>query len=123
MIHECIVGIGSNINAEENFASALFYLRREHELIAVSTQITTAPIGIIEQADFLNGAAKVATKMDKDEFKNYLKGIEQRLKRDLRSPKFGPRTIDLDIVVWDGKIVDKDYYDREFLRAVVEEII
>jgi len=61
--------------------------------------------------------------MDKDDFRNYLKGVEDRLKRDRNSPKFGPRTIDLDIVVWDGTIVDQEYYTRDFLKAVVDEII
>ena len=122
MNHECIIGIGSNIDADQNFAAALFYLRLEHELLAVSSKVITSPIGIIEQPDFLNGAAKVSTRLDQDEFQSYLKDLEDRLKRDRTVPKFGPRTIDLDIVVWDGKIVDKDYYERDFLRTVVDEI-
>jgi len=123
MSHECIIGIGSNINAEQNFAAALFFLRQEHSLIAVSSKVLTAPIGITDQPDFLNGAARISTAMDKDDFRNYLKGVEDRLKRDRNSPKFGPRTIDLDIVVWDGTIVDQEYYTRDFLKAVVDEII
>ena len=123
MSHECIIGIGSNINAEQNFTAALSFLRQEHELIAVSSKVLTTPIGITDQPDFLNGAAKVSTTMDKDDFKNYLKGIEDRLKRDRNSPRFGSRTIDLDIVVWDGSIIDSDYYSRDFLKVVVDEII
>ena len=122
MSHECIIGIGSNINAEQNFAAALFFLRQEHKLIAVSSKIKTTPIGIAEQPDFLNGAAKVLTAMGKDDFQDYLKGVEDRLKRDRLAQKFGPRTIDLDIVVWDGKIIDTDYYERDFLKRVVDEI-
>ena len=37
--------------------------------------------------------------------------------------KFGPRVIDLDIVVWNGEVTDEDYYSREFLRDAVEEVI
>ena len=123
MVHECIIGIGSNIDADQNFASALLILESEHELVAVSSKVKTAPIGITDQPDFLNGAVKVRTHMDLTNFQYYLKGIEDRLKRDRYSPKFGPRTIDLDIIVWDGKIIDQDYYDRDFLKAVVDEII
>jgi len=43
--------------------------------------------------------------------------------RDRSLPKFGPRTIDLDILIWNKKVVDEDYYKRDFLRKGVEEII
>ena len=120
--HECIIGIGSNIDPEKNIASALFILRQEQEFVSVSSLIKTSPIGISEQPDFLNGAAKVLTEMELADFKSYLKGVEDRLKRDRTTPKYGPRTIDLDIVKWDGEIVDPDYYCREFLKNAVDEI-
>ena len=122
MIHECIIGIGSNINAEQNFVAALSFLRQEHNLVAVSSTVITTPIGITDQPDFLNGAARVITTMERDAFRGYLKGVEDRLRRDRNSAKFGPRTIDLDIVVWDGNIIDKEYYTRDFLKTVVDEI-
>jgi 2-amino-4-hydroxy-6-hydroxymethyldihydropteridine diphosphokinase len=122
MIHECIIGIGSNIDAERNIASALFFLRQEQQLISISRLIKTAPLGIPDQPDFLNGAARIYTELEKTDFKSYLKDIENRLNRDRTMPKFGPRTIDLDIVIWDGEIVDPDYYERDFLREIVDEI-
>ncbi len=122
MTHECIIGIGSNIDPEQNIAVALFFLRGDHELISVSTLVKTSPIGIPDQPDFLNGAAKVFTEMEIMEFKIYLKGIEDQLKRDRTAPKYGPRTIDLDIIIWDGEIVDEDYYNRDFLKTAVDEI-
>lgn len=122
MIHECIIGIGSNIDPEQNIAAALFYLRQDHRLVNVSTLTKTSPIGIPDQPDFLNGAARVMTVMEKFEFERYLKNVEDRLMRDRSAPKFGPRTIDLDIVLWDGEIIDSDYYHREFLRSAVAEI-
>lgn len=122
MIHECIVGIGSNIEPEENIAAALNYLRQEQELIAVSALTRTSPIGITNQPDFLNGACKIMTAMDMTEFQNYLKKLEDRLKRDRTTAKFGPRTIDLDLVSWDGKITDQDYYNRDFLKTAVDQI-
>ena len=120
--HECIIGIGSNINPEQNIAVALFFLRQEQEFVAVSSLIKTSPIGITDQPDFLNGAAKVFTEIELTDFKSYLKGVEDRLKRDRTAPKFGPRTIDLDIVIWDGEIIDPDYYSRDFLKKAVDEI-
>ena len=122
MIHECIIGIGSNIDPEQNIAASLFHLRHDHDLVSVSSMIKTSPIGITEQPDFLNGAAKVLTTMGMADFQRYLKDIENRLKRDRSSPKYGPRTIDLDIIKWDNEIIDQDYYTRDFLRAAVDEI-
>ena len=120
--HETIIGLGSNIDPEQNIAAALYFLRQEHEFVSVSSLIKTSPIGITDQPDFLNGAAKILTTMEIADFKRYLKDIEDRLKRDRTAPKYGPRTIDLDIVIWDGEIIDPDYYSRDFLKTAVDEI-
>lgn len=123
MIHDCIIGIGSNIDPEQNIAAALFLLRQDHDLVSVSSLIKTSPIGIPDQPDFLNGAARVFTVMEIADFQHYLKGVEDSLKRDRTAPKFGPRTIDLDIIKWDNEIIDQDYYNRDFLRVAVDEIL
>jgi 2-amino-4-hydroxy-6-hydroxymethyldihydropteridine diphosphokinase len=122
MNHECVIGIGSNIEPEQNIATAIFLLRQEQELVSISRLIKTAPIGLAEQPDFLNGAVKIITAMERTDFQGYLKNLENRLKRDRTVPKFGPRTIDLDIIVWDGKVIDPDYYNRKFLKGIVDEI-
>ena len=122
MKHVCTIGIGSNINPEENIENALKILREENDVVAVSAFIKTAPEGIPDQPDFLNGAAKVVTDKDMNALKDYLKEVEDRLKRDRSVEKYGPRSIDLDIVVWDGEIIDQDYYQRDFLKKVVDEI-
>ena len=63
------------------------------------------------------------TELEQQSLKKELKQIEDILGRDRSLPKFGPRTIDLDILIWNKKVVDKDYYERDFLRKGVEEII
>jgi 2-amino-4-hydroxy-6-hydroxymethyldihydropteridine diphosphokinase len=78
-------------------------------LVAESEWATAAPIGVVEQADFLNGAFLVETALDREAFRAYLKGVEDRLGRVREGNKYGPRTIDLDIVVWNREIVDKDF--------------
>ena len=122
MKHECIIGLGSNINAQQNFEDAIALISSEHEILQLSKWINTAPLGILDQPDFLNGAIKVSTSLSQSEFQLYLKAIEDKLKRDRTAPKFGPRTIDLDIVIWDGVLIDQDYLTRDFLRQVVDEI-
>lgn len=123
MTNTVIIGIGSNINAEENISEMLKLLGNEADVLKVSSLIRTKPIGIENQPYFTNGAVKIQTGLGRKELKKRLKFIEDQLGRDRSGPKFGPRTIDLDIVVWNGEIVDADYYTRDFLQKSVQEII
>lgn len=121
-MHECIIGIGSNIEPEKNIGLAIEMIRRDFEVVSVSELVCTSPIGIPDQPDFLNGALKVRVSVEKESFVTYLKKVEDLLHRDRTLPKYGPRTIDLDVVVWDGEIVDPDYYRRDFLKKSVDAI-
>jgi 2-amino-4-hydroxy-6-hydroxymethyldihydropteridine diphosphokinase len=122
MTNTVIIGIGSNINAEENISKMLKVLGKEVEILKVSSLLKTKPIGIENQPEFTNGAVKIQTGLSWEELNRLLKNIEDQLGRDRSAPKFGPRTIDLDIVVWNGEIVDEDYYTRDFLQKSVQEI-
>lgn len=123
MTSTVIISIGSNINAETNISKMLEILGKEVEILKVSSWLKTKPIGIEDQSDFTNGAVKIKTGLGREELKQLLKNIEDQLGRDRSAPKFGPRTIDLDIVIWNGKIVDEDYYIRDFLQKSVQEVI
>jgi 2-amino-4-hydroxy-6-hydroxymethyldihydropteridine diphosphokinase len=123
MTNIVIIGIGSNINAETNISKMLELLVKEVEILKVSSLLKTKPIGIENQPDFTNGAIKIQTGLNREELNQLLKSVEDGLGRDRSAPKFGPRTIDLDIVVWNGEIVDEDYYTRDFLRKSVQEVI
>jgi 2-amino-4-hydroxy-6-hydroxymethyldihydropteridine diphosphokinase len=117
-----IIGVGSNINASENIPKMLEILGTQVDIIKVSSFVKTKPIGNEDQPDFTNGAVKIETNLNWNKLNSLLKDIEDKLGRDRTSPKFGPRTIDLDIVVWNGKIVDEEYYTRDFLQKNVQEI-
>lgn len=118
-----IVGVGSNINADKNISEMLKILRQRVEVLKISSFAKTKPIGMSDQPDFTNGAVKIRTKLEKNEFNNLLKDIEDLLGRDRTTPKFGPRTMDLDIIIWNGKVVDDDYYSRDFLKKSVQELV
>lgn len=122
-MNEVIIGIGSNLDAENNIRRVLEILADKFELVKVSEFVKTKPIGITEQPDFTNGAAKIRTILNHNILEHLLKQIEDQMGRDRTVPKFGPRCIDLDIVAWNGEIVDDDYYTREFLKKSVQEII
>lgn len=121
-MNEVIIGIGSNIEAEKNITKMLAILKSKVEVLNVSSMIRTKPIGVEHQPDFTNGAVKVQTVLNQVELNQLLKDIENAMGRDRSIPKFGPRCMDLDIVVWNGEIVDDDYHKRDFIRKSVEEL-
>ena len=121
--HRYIVAIGSNIQPEENIATALNILTQEQCLLSYSTFQKTAPVGFQDQDDFLNGAAYIESKLGYEQFNLYLKGIEKRLKRVKGPIKSGPRTIDLDIIIHNCKIVDSDFSTADYIRKPIQELI
>jgi 2-amino-4-hydroxy-6-hydroxymethyldihydropteridine diphosphokinase len=121
-MNNCIIGIGSNIDAEKNIRQMLNLLQTRVEISAISQMIKTKPIGIENQPDFTNGAIKIRTEMDIKELSLFLKSVEDQMGRDRTQPKFGPRIIDLDILIWNNSIVDQNYYSRDFLRKSAHEL-
>ncbi|WP_211316002.1 2-amino-4-hydroxy-6-hydroxymethyldihydropteridine diphosphokinase [Mangrovibacterium marinum] len=121
-MNTCIISIGSNIHPDENIRKMLAILCAECCLLKVSDLIRTKPIGIEDQPDFVNGAALLKTELERGVFEAYLKDVEDRLGRDRSLPKFGPRTMDLDLVVWNDELQDEDYFTRDFLRKAVNQL-
>lgn len=122
-MNEAVVGIGSNINAEDNISKMLEILSQKVEVVKISLFVKTVPIGNKNQPDYTNGAVRIKTPLKMEELKYLLKQIESIMGRDRTKPKFSSRTIDLDIVVWNGNITDEDYYRRDFLRKSVNEVM
>lgn len=122
-MNRLIIGLGSNIHPEENIRQAIRELGKTVKIIRETGLILTAPIGIVNQPDFLNGAILAETPLSMEELTPLLKTVEDLLGRDRSMPRFGPRTIDLDILAWNGEITDKDYYTRAFLKTLVDELL
>ncbi|HCE58924.1 MAG TPA: 2-amino-4-hydroxy-6-hydroxymethyldihydropteridine diphosphokinase [Prolixibacteraceae bacterium] len=118
-----IIGVGSNLDAEKNIGQMLEILGSQVQIVKISAFLITKPIGITNQPDFTNGAVKIETELDRSDLEVLLKTIEDQMGRDRSAPKFGPRNIDLDLAVWNGEIVDNDYYTRDFLKKSVAEVI
>ena len=121
--NEVVIALGSNIEPEENLELAVVALKSKFKVSKMSRWIRTKPFGILDQPDFFNGVLIMVTELGIESLKQELKSIEDLMGRDRSKPKFGPRIIDLDILIWNGKVIDKDYYDRDFLRKGVEEIL
>ena len=103
------VGLGSNLgDPQEQIRRALELLAAEKgvEVVAVSALRETDPIGYEDQPRFLNGAAELRTSLSARELLDRLLGIERRLGRIRgEGPRFGPRTIDLDLLLHGDEVV------------------
>lgn len=116
------IGVGSNINPHENIEKAFRELESKFGKVKKSTMIETKPVGYLDQPNFVNGAFLLTTTLSMQDLKEDLKEIEAKLGRIRTENKYGPRTIDLDIVVFNGEIVDQDFYTRDFVRNPVLEL-
>ena len=122
-MNTAVIGVGSNIDPSTNTQLAKEKILKRVKLIRSSSFIETEPIGYSAQNNFLNGAFLIETRMDLGSLKKFLKEIETDLGRIKTENKHGPRTIDLDIVVWNEKIIDEDFHKRDFLKKSVLELI
>ena len=103
------VGLGANLgDREAMLRSALEQLAAEPgiEVVAVSKLRDTDPVGITDQPRFLNAAAAVETGLSAGDLLDRLLGIERRLGRTREGPRFGPRTIDLDLLLYGDEQID-----------------
>lgn len=117
-----LVSMGSNINANENFAKAI-QMMQEIGIVTQRTEfITTKPLKFQDQPDFLNGALLVLTKKSLFEFKMLLKQIEVVLGRVRKANKNAPREIDLDVVTFNKAIIDEEIAEFPFLVKFVEQL-
>lgn len=122
-MNQVIVAVGSNIEPEQNIAQAAQILTQEQGLKGKSSMIWTKPEGYTEQDDFLNGAFLLSTELEEPELRAYLKELEIRLNRVKGPIKAGPRTLDLDIIIWNGQVLDADFYDKSYIRQPVIELL
>jgi 2-amino-4-hydroxy-6-hydroxymethyldihydropteridine diphosphokinase len=110
-VAKAFVGIGSNLGEpERQIAEALELLRAEDgiEVVAVSSLQETEPVGYRNQPNFLNGAAALETELSPRELLTRLLEIERRLGRERGAgPRLGPRTIDLDLLLYGDETVDE----------------
>jgi 2-amino-4-hydroxy-6-hydroxymethyldihydropteridine diphosphokinase len=104
-MHRAVVLLGSNVDRERALPQAVALLAARVRLQALSSVYETDPVGRPEQPPFFNAAAVVETDLDPATFRrDVLAPIEAQLGRRRTSDKWAPRTIDLDLVLWDDEV-------------------
>ena len=103
------VGLGANLGArEETLRHAVERLGEAEgvDVLAVSSLRETEPVGVVDQPPFLNGAVQLETSLPPRELLDLLLAIERSLGR-VRGARWGPRLVDLDLLLYGSEIVDE----------------
>lgn len=123
--HTAYIALGSNMGDKKAYLdSGVEGLRQTKgcRVLAVSDYLATEPYGVTDQDEFLNGAMKIRTLLPPHELLDRLHEIEQEAGRE-RIIRWGPRTLDLDILLYDDLILDDEelhiphieMYKRDFV--------
>ena len=125
------LGLGSNMGDREGYlakAKDMLIAYDEIKILKESEILETAPYGNMDQADFLNQVIFIETELSAKDLFAVCQKIENISGR-VRTKKWGPRTLDIDILFYEDQIIDTkelkiphaDIHNREFaLRSMLE---
>lgn len=111
MEESAYIGLGSNLGDREGaLLTAVAELGRipATRVTALSRFYLTAPVGGVAQESFYNAAARVATTLDPFELLRQLKRIESEVFRRAPTVRWGPRTMDLDILLFGARVIESE---------------
>jgi 2-amino-4-hydroxy-6-hydroxymethyldihydropteridine diphosphokinase len=129
-LNRAYLSLGSNIDPERNLPAAVLRLNEFGRVTATSSVWQTAPVGMTDQADFLNAAVLLETPLSARALREQaIARIERDLKRVRTENKNGPRTIDIDIVLFNREtlslgqrhIPDPELLERPFVAIPMAE--
>jgi 2-amino-4-hydroxy-6-hydroxymethyldihydropteridine diphosphokinase len=114
---KAVIALGANIgNPKEQMDIAVAMLRESTEFIAISSYYRTKPVGGIAQPDYINAVCLIESELPALDLLSLLHGIEKSLGRE-RIEKWGPRTIDLDLIQYGNLLSKADELELPHPRA------
>ena len=130
--HTAYLSIGSNMGDKEKYLrDSLSFIKKDGSIRVLQTSefIVTKPYGKTDQDDFLNAAVKIETILCPNELLDVLHEAEDAAER-VRTEHWGPRTLDMDILLYDNLIVNEeglsiphpDMANRDFVLRPFNEI-
>lgn len=119
-INRAFISLGSNVNKEVNLPESIRLLAQMCHVVAISPVYETLPVGLPAQPNFFNAAVIVETELQPAALKKrVLAAIEERLKRVRTGDKNAPRTIDLDLALFNDEVCEYEGHqvpDPDVLR-------
>lgn len=100
------LGLGSNLGDKvENLREAVMLIDEgpQTQVVAKSSLYATAPVGYLDQDDFVNGVIEIETELTPEELLALCQSVEQSLRR-VRLIRWGPRTIDVDVLLYEDVV-------------------
>jgi 2-amino-4-hydroxy-6-hydroxymethyldihydropteridine diphosphokinase len=107
MSHRAWLGLGSNLGNGRNQLEQALGLLKQHpsvEVVRCSSLYRSSPWGVLDQADFSNAVAELKVQIGADQLLQLFQNIERQMGRDYTGRRWGPRKIDLDLLLFDEKI-------------------
>lgn len=122
-LHQVCLLLGSNIQPEENILLAIEHLKHSVHILKISSVWQSPSVGFAGP-DFLNLAVLAATPLTAAELKEQvLRPLEDRLGRVRTADKNAPRTMDIDIILFDGAELDPILWQYAFRAVPVAELL
>lgn len=122
-LHQVCLLLGSNIQPEENILLAVEHLKNSVQILKISSVWQSPSVGFAGP-DFLNLALLAATPLTAFELKEQvLRPLEDRLGRVRTADKNAPRTMDIDIILFDGAELDPILWQYAFRAVPVAELL
>jgi 2-amino-4-hydroxy-6-hydroxymethyldihydropteridine diphosphokinase len=109
-VHRAAIGMGANLGDRRGTIERAVEMLGAVDgvtVVGVSQLRETDPVGLTDQPRFLNGACLVETDLAPRPLLDVLLGIERRLGRTRDGTRWGPRAIDLDLLLYDEVVVDE----------------
>lgn len=130
--HTAYIALGSNMGDKQRYLDGATEALNHVpgcQVVKTSSWLVTPPYGMVEQDDFLNGCLELKTLLSPQELLDALHQIEQEAKRE-RTVRWGPRTLDLDILFYDDLIFESEtlciphveVQKRDFVLKPLQEI-
>jgi 2-amino-4-hydroxy-6-hydroxymethyldihydropteridine diphosphokinase len=122
-LHETYLNIGSNIEPEEHLQEAIRLLRQYGEIKTISNAWASHAFGS-DGPDFLNACVLFLTHLNPRELKQQvIRPIEAQLGRVRGANKFAPRTIDIDIVLFDDEPFGWEFWSNAFVVVPLADLL
>lgn len=117
-----LLGMGSNIDAAYHLMQAAQSLRQAFSVLRFSSVYQSPAIGM-DGDDFLNACCVFDSAWPEKQLKAYLKDMEDAQGRDRSKGSWKPRTLDLDVLMYDGVVVDEELYRYAHACVPAAEVI
>jgi 2-amino-4-hydroxy-6-hydroxymethyldihydropteridine diphosphokinase len=121
--HRAYISFGSNIDPAANITRAAALLRQHSPTLSLSACYETRAVGS-SSPNFYNMAGRLLTPLSQEALKQQiLEPIEAKLGRVRAADKNAPRTIDLDIIIFDDQILDSELWRQVHLALPISELL